>query len=182
MRARALLILVLGLWLGGSLVVGAVTSYNFAGFADLFERNPALAAQAGFDPADTEAKKTSLLWVHASELNRVFFQAWNRTQLILGILALALSLLSRSGRLVPALLSLALLLVALVHFGIEPQVVELGRQLDFTPRTPPPPQVEPFQRLHGLYFSAELLRLAMIALAALWLALSLPATRPRARQ
>jgi hypothetical protein len=165
MRARALLILVLGLWLGGSLVVGAVTSYNFAGFADLFERNPALAAQAGFDPADMESRKTSLLWVHASELNRVFFDYWNRTQLVLGALALVLGLLSRSGRLVPALLFLALLLVALVHFGIEPQVVELGRQLDFAPRTPAPPQVGPFQRLHGLYFGAELLRLALVALA-----------------
>jgi hypothetical protein len=174
MRARALLILVLGLWLGGSLVVGAVTFYNFAGFADLFERNPALAAQAGFDPADKEAKKTSLLWVHASELNRVFFESWNRAQLILGVLAVALGLLSRSGRLVVALLSLALLLVALVHFGIEPQVVELGRELDFAPRTPPPPQVEPFQRLHGLYFSAELLRLALVALAAALLVLSRP--------
>ena len=174
MRARALLILVLGLWLGGSLVVGAVTSYNFAGFADLFERNPALTAQAGFDPADTEAKKTSLLWVHASELNRVFFEAWNRTQLILGALALVLALLSHSGRLVPALLFLALLLVALVHFGIEPQVVVLGRELDFAPRTPPPPQVEPFQRLHGLYFGAELLRLALVALAAALLVLRGP--------
>jgi len=174
MRARALLILVLGLWLGGSLVVGAVTSYNFAGFADLFERNPALAAQAGFDPADTEAKKTSLLWVHASELNRVFFDYWNRAQLVLGALALVLALLSHSGRLVPALLFLALLLVALVHFGIEPQVVALGRELDFAPRTPPPPQVEPFQRLHGLYFGAELLRLALVALAAALLVLRGP--------
>jgi hypothetical protein len=51
--------------------------------------------------------------------------------------------------------------------------VELGRQLDFLPRTPPPPMVEPFQRLHGLYFSAELLRLTLVALAALLLILNL---------
>lgn len=174
MRTRALLILVLGLWLGGSLVTGAVVSYNFAGFPDLFERNPALAAQAGFDPADLEAKKTSLLWVHASELNRVFFHAWNRAQLALGVLALALALLGRAGRLAIALLSLALVLLAWVHFGIEPQVVELGRQLDFLPRSPPPPQVEPFQRLHGLYFMAELARLALITLTAALLTLRPP--------
>jgi len=174
MRTRNLLILVLGLWLGGSLVVGAVTSYNFAGFADLFERNPALAAHAGFDPADAEAKRTSLLWVHASELNRVLFDYWNRGQLVLGILAVILALLSRSGRLVPALLSLALLLVVAIHFAIEPRVIELGRQLDFVPRTPPPPQVEPFQRLHGLYFSAELLRLALVVLGAALLVLRRP--------
>jgi hypothetical protein len=174
MRTRALLILVLGLWLGGSLVMGAVVSYNFAGFPDLFERNPALAAHAAFDPADSAAKKTSLLWVHASELNRVFFAAWNRTQLVLGALALALALLSRAGRLTIALLALALVLVAWVHLGIEPQVVDLGRQLDFLPRDPPPPQVEPFQRLHGLYFTAELARLALVTLAAALLTLGTP--------
>lgn len=168
---RALLLLVLGLWLGGSLVTGAVVSYNFAGFADLFGRNPALADHAGFDPTDTESKKTSLLWVHASELNRVFFEAWNRAQLILGALAVILALLSRAGRLVVATLAFALALVAAVHFTIEPQVVELGRQLDFLPRTPPPPQVEPFQRLHGLYFTAELARLALVSLASALLVL-----------
>jgi hypothetical protein len=166
MRMRALLILILGLWLGGSLVTGAVTSYNFAGMPDLLERNPKLAGHAGFDPADTEAKKQSLLWVHASELNRVYFEAWNRTQLALAALALALALLSRAGRAITVLLALSLALVAWVHFGIEPQVVELGRQLDFVPRTPPPPQVAPFQRLHGIYFSAELARLALVTLAA----------------
>lgn len=165
MRARALLILVLGLWLGGSLVVGAVVSYNLTGFPALFERNPALAARAGFDPANPEAKRQSLLWVHASELNRVFFAAWNRTQLVLGVLALALALLGRAGRLTIAFLALAVALVAWIHLGIEPRVVELGRQLDFLPRTPPPPQVEPFQRLHGLYFGAELTRLALVTLA-----------------
>jgi hypothetical protein len=174
MRARTLLILVLGLWLGGSLVMGAVVSYNFAGFTDLFERNPALAERAGFDPADTEAKKTSLLWVHASELNRVFFHTWNRTQLVLGVLALALALLSRAGRLTTALLALAVALVAWVHLGIEPHVVDLGRQLDFLPRDPPPPQVAPFQRLHGFYFTAELARLALVTVAAALLTLRSP--------
>lgn len=174
MKTRSLLILVLGIWLGGSLIMGAVVSYNFAGFDDLFERNPRLAERAGFDPADTEAKKTSLLWVHASELNRVFFHAWNRTQLVLGVLALALALAARAPWLTAGALALALALVAYVHLGIEPQVVELGRQLDFLARTPPPPMVEPFQRLHGLYFSAELLRLALVALATIALILRPP--------
>ncbi|MGE5154582.1 MAG: hypothetical protein ACM3ST_11250 [Bdellovibrio bacteriovorus] len=166
MKTRALLILVLGLWLGGSVVTGAVVSYNFSGFPDLFERNPALAERAGFDPLDTESKKTSLLWVHASELNRVFFAGWNRAQLVLGVLAVVLAVVSRAGRLTAVLLFLALVLVAMVHFGIEPEVVALGRQLDFLPRTPEPPQVAPFQRLHGLYFSTELVRLALVAFAA----------------
>lgn len=174
MRLRALLILLLGLWLGGSLAVGAVASYNLAGLPQLFERNPRLGERAGFDPSDSAVKKQSLLWVHASELNRVFFETWNRCQLVLGVLALILTLGARATRVVLVLLALTLVLVAWTHLGVEPQVVELGRALDFVPRTPPPPQVEPFQRLHGLYFGAELIRLGLITLAAALLILKLP--------
>jgi hypothetical protein len=162
---RAILILILGLWLGGSLVMGAVVSYNFAGFSDLFDRNPRLAEQAGFDPADTHAKKASVLWVQASELNRVFFEAWNRTQLLLGVLAIALAVWSRAGRPVLILLTLGVALLLWIHLRIEPQLVDLGRQLDFLPRMPPPPQAGAFQRLHGLYFGAELIRLSLVLLA-----------------
>ena len=75
MRVKALsvLYLVFGAWLGGSILVGLAAGYNFAGFEDLFERNPRLAERAGFEPDDPEAKKVSLLWVHSSELNRVLF-------------------------------------------------------------------------------------------------------------
>ncbi len=53
MRNHPLLAFILGAWLGGSLLAGAAVPYNFAGFADLFARNPRLAQAAGFDPADT---------------------------------------------------------------------------------------------------------------------------------
>jgi len=87
----ALLYLVLGIWLGGSVSIAAVVSYNFAGFEDLFERNPALAAHAGFIPDDVDAEKASPLWVHSAELNRVFFEVWNRVQLALALIAVGLA-------------------------------------------------------------------------------------------
>jgi hypothetical protein len=164
-KTHSLLLLALGIWLGGSLVLTGAVSYNFAGFEDLFARNPRLAQRAGFDPADTAAKKESLLWVHASELNRVFFSAWGRTQLVLGAIALGLAVAARTRRHTVALIALALALAALLHLWVEPQIVELGRQLDFVPRTPPPPQLDGFQRLHGIYSAGELLRLAALTLA-----------------
>ena len=176
MRARGLLILVLGLWLGASLAITAVVAYNLAGFADLFARNPALAEQAGFDPADTLARKQSLLWVHASEQNRVFFGAWNRTQLVLGTLALLaalrLALVERAAARPPPwllfnLIAAALLLAALLHLAVEPQLVEIGRTLDFQPREPPPPNLAEFQRLHGIYSAVDLLRLLLLVAATL---------------
>jgi len=167
MRFSPLLHFVLGIWLGGSVILGAVVSYNFGGIDDLFERNPRLAEHAGFAPEDADAKKSSLLWVHSSELNRVFFDAWNRTQLGVGGLAIVLAVWSRARPLPIVLLAAAVALVAFIHWGLEPQIVELGRQLDFLPRTPPPPMLAEFQRYHGLYFATETVRFGLVLLATL---------------
>ena len=177
MKLDPLLHLVLGVWLGGSVILGAVVTYNFSGIDDLFARNSRLQEHAGFAPDDTDAKKSSLLWVHSSELNRVFFEVWNRAQLILGSLAVLLAVLGRKGRLPIVLLATATLMVGLIHLVLEPQIVELGRQLDFLPRDPPPPMLEDFQRFHGLYFVAESLRFGLLCLAALILVIA--AMRPK---
>jgi hypothetical protein len=167
MKTAPLLHFVLGVWLGGSLILGAVVAYNFSGIEDLFARNPKLEAQAGFAADDAAAKKTSLLWVNSTELNRVFFEAWNRTQLVLGGLAVLLAVGARARRLPVVLLTVATVLVAVTHWGLEPKIVELGRALDFTPRVPPPPVLDEFQRYHGAYFLAETLRLGLVGIAAL---------------
>lgn len=167
MRTWSVLFLVLGAWLGGSLLVGAAAAYNFGGLDDLFERNPKLAERAGFDPDQEAAKKTSLIWVHASELNRVMFERWNHMQLVLGSLAVALALAVRARPLPMLLLLLTLALVASAHFLVGEPLEALGRQLDFTPRTPPPAALEPFQQLHGLYFTLEAIRFGALAAATL---------------
>jgi hypothetical protein len=167
MKTTRLLCLVLGMWLGGSLILGSVVAYNFAGVEDLFARNPRLADRAGFGVQDESAKKTSLLWVHASELNRVFFENWNRTQLVLGVLSIGLAIFASASRALLLLLTAAVALVAYTHFGVEPEILDLGRRLDFTPRLPPPPELTAFQRYHGLYFGLETLRLLLLAIATL---------------
>ncbi len=168
-KALSLLYLIFGAWLGGSVLVGTAAGYNFAGFEDLFQRNPRLAERAGFEPDHIEAKKVSLLWVHSSELNRVLFESWNRTQLVLGVLCIALALVSGARRIITAALILAVALIAYAQFFLAPELVELGRQLDFVPRNPPPPELTPFKQLHGRYFALEAVRFALVALAALLL-------------
>jgi hypothetical protein len=166
MKAAPLLHLLLGIWIGGSVMMGAVATYNFAGFSDLFARNARLQERAGFAADDAGAKKRSLLWVHSSELNRVFFETWNRSQLVLGGLAVLLAVLARSPGLAVVLLSGVTALVAVNHLIFEPVMVELGRQLDFVPREPPPPALAEFQRHHGMYFAADSLRFVLLCLAA----------------
>jgi hypothetical protein len=169
MKVAPLLHFLLGIWLGGSLVLGAVVAFNFSGFDDLFARNPKLQAHAGFAADDLNAKKTSLLWVHSAELNRVLFEAWNRAQLVLGVLAVLIAVWGKVGRWPLVLLVAATMLVGLVHLILEPRIVELGRQLDFLPRNPPPPMLESFQRYHGIYFSVEILRFGLLVIATLLL-------------
>lgn len=167
MRTERWLCLVLGAWLGGSLLVGGMVGYQLGGFEDLFARNPLLAERAGFEPHDEPAKKTSLLWVHASELNRVLIAHWNRAQLLLGSLALVLAVAGGARPWVTALLVGVLILVGYLHFWAEPEIVALGRQLDFVPRLPPPPGLARFQAEHRLYFSLEVARLLLLTLATL---------------
>lgn len=169
-RYRGLLLLLLGFWIGGALVLGAVVAYNFGGMEELFQRNPQLAARAGFDISDVAAKKQSVLWVHSSELNRAFFEAWNRLQLVLGGLALLLAFRAASSRLVLGLLFCAWALVLYLTLAVNPEVVSLGRALDFVPREPPPAGLPAFQRLHGIYFGLQTLQWLCLILASglLW--------------
>lgn len=169
MKPAPLLYLILGIWLGGSVILGSVVAYNFSGVEDLFERNPRLQERAGFAIDDVDAKKTSLLWVHSSELNRVFFEVWNRVQLVIGGLAVVVALWAGVRRLPLVLLIAATALVAVIHSGLEPQMVDLGRQLDFVPRDPPPSMLADFQRYHGVYFLAESIRFGLVLVAALLL-------------
>ena len=111
---------------------------------------------------------------YSSELNRVLFESWNRTQLVLGALCIGLALVSGARRIITAALFLAVALIAYAQYFLAPELVELGRQLDFVPRDPPPPELVPFKRLHGRYFALEAVRFALVALAALVLVLRPP--------
>ena len=153
----------LGLWLGGSIVLFGVVGYNFAGIEPIFEVNPKLAEQAGFELSDDNAKKTSVIWVYASELNRAFFHYWNPTQLALGALTL-LVVLVRAPRPLPLVaLVLSVGIVAYLTFVLAPQLVELGRSLDFVPRVPePPPALAEFQRCHRIYSRLESTKIVLL--------------------
>ena len=155
----------LGLWLGGSLFLVAVVTYNFVGIAPSLEVNAELAARAGFDPQDEPARKTSVIWVFASELNRAFFTGWNPVQLGLGVLVLAGITVRcpRRGALIPAALAVGIVLV--LTFYLAPQLVETGRTLDFKPRDPEPPALAEFNLLHRVYSGLETAKILLLVAA-----------------
>lgn len=152
----------LGLWLGGSIVLVAVVGYNFAGIDTSFDVNPKLAERAGFAPEDEAAKKTSVIWVFASELNRAFFHAWNRCQLALGGLAFLVLAIRLPRRTTLLCVTLALAIAAILTFYLEPRIIEIGRSLDFVPRDPPPGDLAEFYTLHKAYTGLAFAQMVLV--------------------
>ena len=115
-----------------------------------------------------------LLRYLSSELNRLYFQVWNVSQLVIGGLALWLIVGStrpdprwtRAGRAVVAMLAIVVLMLA----WLTPAIVSLGRSLDFVPRDPPPAGMQRFWMLHAAYTSLEMIKLAVGILVAAWIA------------
>ncbi|MBZ5557286.1 MAG: hypothetical protein LAO77_08445 [Acidobacteriia bacterium] len=160
MKTRLALV-VMGMWLMGSIASSVVATENFytvdrmlTGSTNVeFYRN---VQKLGF-PQTRE-----LLRYLSSELNRLYFRIWNVAQLVLG--PLALRLIWRRAR--PFGFAdwglVAMLAIVLLMLGyLTPAIVSLGRALDFVPRDPAPPGMSRFWILHAVYTTLEMVKLAV---------------------
>ena len=171
MQRSAGLTLVLGLWLGATLAILAVITYNFRGIEPSVENNRKLAEHldvAADKIGERDVRRTSVLYVYAGELNRAQFYVWNRVQLLLAATALLVALLRcpRAG-VVVSLMGAAVLVLAMT-FYLAPEITHLGRHLDFQERTAPGAQenFRHFELLHRSYGVCELAKSALVAVAA----------------
>jgi hypothetical protein len=159
---RAWLLLLLGAWAAGSICMSVVATENFYTIDRLLaERaNPAFAAAV--DRLGSPAARDLLRYL-SSELNRLYFQVWNVAQLVIGGAALWLTfeLRKQDAAYRKPFLAVALMLtiVTLMLGYLTPQIVTLGRSLDFVPRDPTPPGMSRFWILHAAYTSLEMLKL-----------------------
>ena len=165
-RAHAALFC-LGAWVMGTVCVSIVAMQNFYTI-DRLLAGPGHEAFAGFvEDAGGEAARNVLRYL-SSELNRLFFQLWNAAQFAIGGAALWLVWSLPGARRLRALLAGLLLLLAFLTFWVTPQIIEVGRSLDFVPRDPPPPSVATFGILHATYTMLELFKGAAALGAAVW--------------
>jgi hypothetical protein len=111
-----------------------------------------------------------LLRYLSSELNRLYFQVWNVTQLALGVLVLWLVKRPAKpfGRIGDGVL-LMLAIVVLMLVWLTPAIVSLGRSLDFVPRVPSPPGLQQFWTLHAAYTSLEMIKLLVGIVVTAWI-------------
>jgi hypothetical protein len=167
----------LGMWIMGSVCMSVVATENFYTIDRLLDTSTKAELHGAVQKlGHTQAR--DLLRYLSSELNRLYFQSWNVAQLILG--GLVLWLLARpAGRSEPQHAQRRLALwgvggmlgvVVLMLTFLTPQIVSLGRSLDFVPRDPAPPGMQKFWILHAAYTSLEMLKLLGGCVVAWWVA------------
>src|SRR5882762_8209151 len=141
MHFRRFAALLLGAWLAGCVFMDMVSTQNFRSVDHLLAAPPPqiaerMQAMGGHDPA------RAFLRYQASELNRAYFDNWERAQIVLGAV-------------------LMLGLVLLMHFYLTPEITRLGRAIDFvSPGTPSPDRTR-FWTFHGAYSACELAKLGL---------------------
>lgn len=168
MHYRRLASLMVGAWLSGSLLMMMVATQNFRGVDRLLEA-PSPPAARLLETLGGNARP--LLRYQISELNRWYFQTWERIQLVLGAALLALLYFRAKAR--PPVLLLAglmLFLTVIGHWLLTPEIIRLGRSIDFVPADALSPQRGQFWGFHTTYSVVETVKLGLgVALAGMLL-------------
>lgn len=136
----------LGAWIIGSLFMIFVAIQNF-GMADKLG-NP-----------ETHAALRDM----AGRLNQVFFVNWELAELLLAVLLTAALVFGVRSRIQAGLSGALLILVAIQHFGVTPQMLSLSAHLDDATAA------AQFGKLHAIYGVMEVVKL--VGLLALTIAL-----------
>lgn len=169
---RALMAFLLGSLLVGIILIGFVAAENFFVVDRLLEA-PASTRfreelQQRLAPLPDGDARVVLRYL-SSELNRFYFRVWGGAEVLLGAVLLGLAARSGNDRTLTIGAGVMLALSLLMTFYLTPQLVDVGRAIDFVPRDPPPPELRQFGMLHGAYSVLDLAKL----LLGIWLTVRL---------
>jgi hypothetical protein len=160
MHARRLACFLLGMWLAGGIFMAWIATQNFREVDRLLSRADPVATLR-LKPLGADARMT--LRYQASEQNRRLFRTWETVQILFGASFFLLLLFgSRENKftLVGVLLLIALVLVQ--KFVLTPELIALGRMIDFVPPDIKSPDRSKFWVIHSAYSGVELLKRALI--------------------
>ena len=160
MHSRRIACLLLGFWLAGGVFMAFVATENFRSVDRLLDQaNPVARLQfKSLGPANARM----LMRYAAAEQNRYLFETWEIAQVILGILFFFFLLFGTREDKFSLLMALILLVIALgQRLVLTPEIVALGRTIDFIP-----PEVQSgartkFLLLHRGYEAVELVKWAV---------------------
>lgn len=157
--------LLLGAWLAGSMFMAMVIVQN-ARSADQLVARPAALSEENIEKLGQTLSRDVLRY-HSSELNRWYIQAWESIQL--GLACLLILVLWRAAPRKISLLATAFLMLAAVvsaRWFLTPEIVRLGRLIDFVPPDQPSPERSRFWNLQAAYVIIEAIKLSLGAMIA----------------
>jgi hypothetical protein len=160
MHFRRLACFLLGAWLAGGLFMATVATQNFRSVDRLLAR-PAVPAARQMQKLGPVAARTLLRYL-VSEQNRTYFETWGILEMAIGGLLLMVLLFGSTERAFTLLLAALMLLIVLIQrLVLTPEIVDLGRTIDFVPAARPSPERAHFWVLHSIFSGLELLKWAL---------------------
>ena len=158
----------MGIWLAGSVFITVVATQNFFTIDRLLEGSSNGVFKALVATMESPTAR-ELMRYASSELNRLYFQYWNIVQLVVGMAALRLvSRLPGSKHATWGIAAMLFVVLFLMVF-ITPPIIRIGRDLDFMPRDPVPPQMRTFGLLHATYSAFTIVIVVLGILVTLWI-------------
>ena len=149
-RTQAVGIAILGVWLGWTLFMWFAATRSFRTVDRVLTASSPKFQQA-VQPLGHDRARVVLRYL-VSEINRTYFRFYGWTQILLGMLLVLLVWRQVPRDSVGLLLAgVMLCLVLILTLVIQPQIVSLGRSIDFVPRNPVPPVMPRFWMLHGMF-------------------------------
>jgi len=158
----------MGIWLAGSVFITVVATQNFFTIDRLLEHSTN-GIFSGVVVTMKSPTARELMRYLSSELNRLYFQYWNIVQLPVGIVALRLvNPLPGSRHATWGIAAMVFVVLFLMAF-VTPPLLTIGRELDFMPRDPVPPQMRTFGLLHATYSALTIVNVVLGILVTLWI-------------
>jgi Domain of unknown function (DUF4149) len=146
-KVQGISIAIVSLWVGWTLFMWFAATRSFR-TADRVLKSPPPEFSRIVQSLSPENTRQVLRYL-ASEINRTYFRAYGWGQIALGSVLLVLVLL-KTPRDTFSLVVVAgmLFIVLILTLGVMPQIIALGRNIDFLPRSPAPPDYQRFWKLH----------------------------------
>lgn len=177
MHHTRIAVFLLGAWLLGSVFLAFVATRNFH-TVDAVLSSPAPEASKMIQTLGHEPSRQLLRYL-AGEQNRGFFQAWELAQLVIGAALTGFLLFGVEKRLLAGLAGAMLTLTLFQYLKITPDLVWLGRSIDFLPWTAESQARDQFWKLHRIYGGIEVVKMLLAVTIAGFL---LPMRRKRVPQ
>jgi hypothetical protein len=146
-----------GAWLAGSLFMDVTAIVNFHA-VERFLADPGIPAAQLIHGAGHENVRV-LLRRAAGEANGWLFEQWEWIQLVTGLALLLVFIFGNRPPKVPIALCLLMMILVLVErFALTPNIVRLGRIIDFLPNNTQSPDRAQFSAYHGAYAILEIVK------------------------